>query len=422
METRATLEGPYPLTAQRIIDVIGIGNKNDAGVKVNAHTAPGLSSAYRAIEVNAQTWASIPRTIVDKLTGLPVDKSVGARLLHKPHPEYKTYNWWELAAWHRYIHGNFVGIKYRQGGVGPVVRIMPTDPTTWRQVPVYSSKSKGMDLVDVMWETSNAKGETVQVPSDDIFHIMGHSFDGLWGVSSIRQHAQTYGVQIAAEQYAAKLFGSGSLMSGILRTDKRLTDSQAISLKQRWRSKMAGIDNAHDIAILDNGATFETLTIPPNEAQFLESRAFGIYEIARIFGVPPLLMGVNARDTQGQLTEQVALQFAQFQVKPELDRVASAWQELLPEGEELKHHVQSIVVTDERTKSSAALMWRKARVKSINELRAEQGLTPIDDPEADDPLSDIGAADEGGSDPGDNAGNADPLGDVTTTPTVDTDS
>ncbi|MCZ0996363.1 phage portal protein [Streptomyces noursei] len=101
----------------------------------------------------------------------------------------------------------------------------------------------------------------------------------------------------AAEKTAARQFGKGNIMSGVLQTEQRLSASQADALKKRWMAKMAGFRNSHEIPVLDSGAAFKPVTMPYKDAQFLESREFEVVEIARMFGVPQFLLMSTEKST-----------------------------------------------------------------------------------------------------------------------------
>jgi hypothetical protein len=121
-------------------------------------------------------------------------------------------------------------------------------------------------------------------------------YDGICGVSPIRAARQSIGLALAAEEYGAKLFGSGSLATGILQTEQRLTQTQADAL-EALEGEARRPQNAHETIVLDSGAKFQQLTIPPEDAQFLESRRFQIVEVCRWFGIPPFLMFETEKST-----------------------------------------------------------------------------------------------------------------------------
>jgi phage portal protein BeeE len=157
---------------------------------------------------------------------------------------------------------------------------------------------------------------------DEILHLPGLGYDGICGVSPIRAARESIGLGLAAQEYGAKLFGSGSLATGILQTEQRLTQKQADTLSKRWKEKRTGLGAAHETIVLDKGAKFHQLTIPPEDAQFLESRRFQVTEVCRWFGIPPFLMFETEKSTSwGTGLEQQALGWVKFDLLPELTAV-----------------------------------------------------------------------------------------------------
>ena len=132
-------------------------------------------------------------------------------------------------------------------------------------------------------------GETVVLSPEDVLHIPGLGFDGIMGYSPIALEKNAIGLGIASEEYGSKFFSNGARPSGILTHPNTVKNPKA--LRESWNSAYGGSSNANRVAILEEGMKFEPITIPNNEAQFLETRKFQVDEICRIFRVPPHLVG-----------------------------------------------------------------------------------------------------------------------------------
>ena len=128
-------------------------------------------------------------------------------------------------------------------------------------------------------------------------------------------------------------------MAGILTTDKRLTQESALALKTTWRERVQGLGNAHDVAVLDSGTKFEPLMIPPQEAQFIQARMFGVEEVARMFGIPiSFLSATSTGATSSTVTESEIIYFVQFTLDNLCRRIDAAYERLLlPEGTSFVH-------------------------------------------------------------------------------------
>lgn len=424
--------GEITLTSPTILEWLGVGSgKTAAKEKVSTETALGLTAAYRAVAMLSGLMGLAPLNCYTKKTNaLQVP-----RLFEKPNDIYTAFEFWELMTAHLLLTGDAVALLDRKNGPGtPVTGLLPLDPNRVQVTGVYDKRTGA--LRDRAYEislhgrteerhpaTASTSGvdKGIEVPSDEIFHVMDLSIDGLAGRSKIRACREALSTAIATDKFAGKLFGNGSLMSGVLTTEKRLTPESADALRARWNERMSGLDNAHDIAILDNNAKFQSLSIPPEDAQFLQARQYGVTEVARIFGVAPyFLFADNANNVFGDGVEGVALGLERYTLNALAGRFEGRIDDmLLPRTKRSKFYFGDLSVPDARTRASAGVMWRTAGVKSINELRVEEGLEAIDDPNMDDPTYQMPKPGTGGAKPGDNQDQPDQPAPTEQEPTVE---
>src|SRR5690606_38237355 len=255
------------------------------------------------------------------------------------------YEFWRLTFVHRLLWGNFVALK-RRDRAGRIAWLQPVAPSSVRYGKARPTEGNPTGKV---FEITLEDGSREAFIPYEVFHLPGLGYDGVSGVSPIRLAARNIGMSIAAERYAARLFGSGNLLSGLLKTQQRLDQAAAEALQNRWRQKMGGLQSAHEIAVIDSGAEFQSLTMPNDEAQLLESRTFQIGEIGRIFGVPPFLMSNTEKSTSwGTALEQQALAFVQFDLHPQwlAPTEQRITQELLPSGRDAKYKVDGLLRGD----------------------------------------------------------------------------
>jgi HK97 family phage portal protein len=138
----------------------------------------------------------------------------------------------------------------------------------------------------------------IEYTSDELMHIPGLGYDGLQGLSPIAYAKQAIGTAIAGDRLAARFYSNGTQLSGILKTAVPLTsEKQADEMKAKWAIKNSGVGNAGGVAILDAETDFMPLTIPPDQLQFLQSRRWQTNEIARLYGIPPHLVGDVEKST-----------------------------------------------------------------------------------------------------------------------------
>lgn len=384
-EQRTQIAGPQPLTSKMLAEIFA-PSSSTAGMTVSEETVIGLTAVYRSIALIGGTIARSPFNAHRRSD----DVLVASRLMQKPNPVHTTFELIELIIAHLLLHGNAYLLKEQsQRGVEAV---FPLDPS--KVTPKWViDKRTGMRKDKVFEVRDDSTGEAIGLDKRDLLHIPGLSFDGLEGMAPLRYHREALGTAMAAERFASKFWSNGSLMSGILHTDRRLSEDTATALKDRWKKKVAGIDNAQDIAILDSGAKFQSLTIPPEDAQFLESRSFSVREIARIFGVPPhLLMETEAASNWGTGIEQQNQGLVLFTLDPWTGRVEGRWSdELLPGTQYSRFDLSRLKEGDTNARWNSHAVARQNKIVSINDVRNAEGLPPIDDPRADDPFFDPGA-------------------------------
>ena len=166
-------------------------------------------------------------------------------------------------------------------------------------------------------EAPTMKGVTVNLPPSDVLHIPGLGFDGLVGYSPIAMAKNAIGMAIACEEYGAKFFANGAAPGGVLEHPGTIKDPQRV--RESWQSTFGGSGNSNKIAVLEEGMKYTPIGISPEQAQFLETRKFQINEIARIFRVPPHMVGDLEKSSFSNI-EQQSLEFVKYTLEPWLVR------------------------------------------------------------------------------------------------------
>lgn len=380
---RRSIENPeLPITSTALAEWLGQGFAVDSGVTVTPTGSLAMAAVWRGVNLLSGVCAALPlkgyrRGADDSRSALPVP------ILSDPHPELTAYEFWRLTYVHRLLWGNFYAFKVR-GGVGHVLQLLPLSPEGMR-VGRYRWAMNGSNPTGKVFAYSDESGSHSWTPAE-VLHIPGFGYDGVTGVSPIRMARQAIGLSLAAEKYGAKLFGSGSLMSGALQTDQRLTEDQAALLKANWKAKMAGLDHAHEVAILDSGAKFQSLTMPNNDAQFLETRKFQAGEIERFIGVPPFLMMDTEKSTSwGTGLEQQATGWVTFDLAPQWLRPTEARitkELMLPNvaGDSFaEYSVEGLLRGDSAARGLFYRIMREVGAFSANDIRRLENRPPIED-------------------------------------------
>lgn len=299
VETRAS----YSIGDPALAEFLGMQGQTLAGVSVNEDSAIGLTAVFRAVSIISGTIAGLPlrafRTLSDgtreRVDGTLVDRLSG------PGGPYTQFEWTELVMVHLLLHGNAY-LQHIKNGAGATVGLLPILPSAVSVRPIQTAEELarygGPDGTFRKWfEISLADGSRRELTCDELTHIPALGTDGLRGLSPIEAHRQALGTGIAGDRAAARLFGSGLLLGGLVSGDEGLQREDAEEALAQLKAKMAGADHAGDIAFINAQLKFTPWSIPPQDAQFVESRVHQVEEVARIFGVPPHLLGQTEKQT-----------------------------------------------------------------------------------------------------------------------------
>lgn len=376
-ESRATLESPLvPMTSATLVDWL-MGPKSHAGVRVTQKNALGLTAVWRSVALISGSISSLPlhayRVDNDRRVSAG-QRSQGEQLLRKPHPDMTPMEFWEIALVCLLLWGNFYA-RILRNPLGQIVELWPLLP--WE---VRAGRAKDGTKVYRISGDTDADGGPRPHTDETVFHIPGMGYDGVTGLSVIKAAQQGLGLAMAAEEFGARLFANGSLASGILQTEQRLTQEQADALKDRWKARVGGLANAHEAVVLDRGAEFKQLTINPDDAQFIESRRFQIAEVARMFGVPPHMLADMERSTSwGTGIEQQAIGFVVWNLRPWITRIEQRITSKLLQADTVyaKFKVEGLLRGDSQARAEFYKAMREVGAMNADDVRALEDLEPI---------------------------------------------
>jgi HK97 family phage portal protein len=359
-----------PLTDTTLLELLG-ADSTYSGKSVNEITALGLPSVWRAMQVTCNVPAALPFHAFRQVEGARVKaEGPGAKLLDDPHPDMTPFELWQTIYFHRKAWGNAYLRKLRNQ-LGQVVEMWPIHPGRVR-VGRESEGGRKVYAID---------GGKEVLSDREILHLPGLGYDGICGVSPIRAARESIGMGLAAQEYGARLFGSGALATGVLQTEQRLTQTQADTLSKRWKEKRTGLQSAHDTVVLDKGAQFHQLSINPDDSQFLESRRFQVVEVCRWFGLPPFLMFETEKSTSwGTGLEQQALGWVKFDLGPDLTAVEQRVTKhvLKPAEDYAKYAIEGLLRGDSKARAAFyTSMWNLGAL-STNEIRSFEEQPPVE--------------------------------------------
>jgi len=284
-----------------------------AGVNVSERTALQSTTVFACVNILSTILASLPLHSYRRIER-GKEKALNHpsyKLLHdEPNPEMTSYSFRQLLAAHTLLWGNGYAEVEVNKLTGEPVALWPLAP--WRVRP---ERIKGKLFYNVHHEE---KGFT-RLNSNQVIHLRGLWIDGLKGISPIRANMQAVGLGKAAEEFGARFFGEGANSGGVIEYPGELGKETYDRLKKQLNEKHAGLGKSHRLMLLEEGMKYQRTGIPPNEAQFIETRRFQTEEICRLYNVPLHLVQEHSKNTSwGSGIEQMNLGFVIFTLRPHL--------------------------------------------------------------------------------------------------------
>ena len=315
--------------------------RTTSGKPVNERTAMQTTAVYACVRILAEAIASLPLHVYE------YQDDGGKKLVHdhplyyllhdEPNPEMTSFVFRETLMSHLLIWGNAYAQIIRDGA-GRVLGLYPLLPDKMEvqrddRGNIYYVYSRNSDENPTFKEYGNIK-----LKAEDVLHIPGLGFDGLIGYSPIAMAKNAVGMTLACEEYGASFFANGANPGGVLEHPGVLKDPSKV--RESWNSVYRGVNNAHKIAVLEEGMKYQQIGIPPEEAQFLETRKFQINEIARLYRIPPHMIGDLDKSSFSNI-EQQSLEFVKYTLDPWVIRWEQSLQRsLLLPGEKGKYFIK----------------------------------------------------------------------------------
>ena len=305
-----------------------------SGKTVNERTAMQTTAVYACVRILAETIASLPLNVyrsTDNGKEKAIDHQLYYLLHDEPNPEMTSFVFRETLMSHLLLWGNAYAQIIRDGR-GKVLALYPLLPD---RITVDRT-SNGQ----LYYEYRKDTGYVILRP-EDILHIPGLGFDGLVGYSPIAMAKNAIGMAIATEEYGGKFFANGASPGGVLEHPGVVKDPARI--RESWNAVYQGSGNAHRVAVLEEGMKFQPIGIPPEQAQFLETRKFQTEEICRIFRVPPHLVANLDKATFSNIEHQ-SISFVVHTIRPWLVRLEQGMNKaLLSQSEKGQYFVGFVV-------------------------------------------------------------------------------
>lgn len=360
------------------------GNRTLSGVHVGERNAVQVSTVFRCIYAIATTIGSLPIFVHQRekrgkkrLSDHPI-----TYLLHdQPNSESTAMTLRETLVAHAVSWGNGYAEIQRNGIGRPVALwLLETSRTSVRR-----RRSDGA----IQYVYKNDDGTESVLSPMDVLHIPGPGFDGMRGYSVLRLARESIGLTMASERFGASFFANGAHHSGVLEMDSTLKDDAAFErLRKSWQDTYSGVENSHKVAILEQGLKFKQISIPPEDAQFLETRRFQVEDLCRWYGVPPHKAGHLERSTNNNIEHQ-AIEWVVDTIRPWCIRIEQELNRKLFMGSEraslfAEHIIDGLLRGDFKTRMEGYGLAIRDGHMTRNEAREIENRNPL--PGLDEPL------------------------------------
>lgn len=358
---------------------------SSAGKLVTERSSMQMTAVYACVRILSEAIAGLPLHLYFQKDGGGKEKALSHplyALLHdEPNPEMTAFTFRETLMTHLLLWGNAYAqiIRNGKGQVTALYPLMASRMTVERDRAGRICYRYQRDFD----EGKNIAKETVTLHHPDILHIPGLGFDGLVGYSPIAMAKNAIGLSIAAEEYGSKFFANGATPSGILEHPNVIKDPEKV--RKSWQAAFGGSNNANKVAVLEEGMKYTPISIPPDQAQFLETRKFQINEIARIFRVPPHMVGDLEKSSFSNI-EQQSLEFVKYTLDPWVVRWEQSIRRTLLTAEEkkgysVKFNLEGLLRGDYVSRMNGYAVARQNGWMSANDIRTleDQELIPEED-------------------------------------------
>lgn len=374
-ETRDSLENPgNPLDPRSLSAVLG-AIPTASGASITTEGSLRIVAVYACVRVIAETLASLPLFVYRRLPDGGKEVATGhplSRVLHDdPNPLMTAFEFREAMLSHLLLWGNAYA-EIRQDAGRRAGQLWPLRPDKMKV-------EKDGGRLRYVYEL-NGSDKTFE--DRTVMHWRGLSPDGVKGYSPISLAREALGRARATEDFSARFFLNGARPGGILQHPSKLSPEAHSRLRQAWEEIHAGPSNAHKVAILEEGMTYEKVGIPPNEAQWIEAMGHSVVEVARLFRVPPHMIQDLGRATWGNIEHQ-AIDFVVHTIRPWAVRVEQAMMRDLLDPRErathfIEHKLDGLLRGDTATRYAGYHTALEDGWLNRNEVRSLENRNPIE--------------------------------------------
>jgi len=368
-----SLENPAnSLSDPSVIEALTGGMKANTGATVNPNTALAVSAVYRAVALLSGTMAALPLHVYQR-------EDQGNRNMALQHPAYNllhnepnsmqtSFYFRETAMTHLLLtSGNFFAYILRG--------------TNYQPDSIYLLEPEKVRVVMVDYQLWYfVEGVKEPIPARDMIHVAGLGFDGIKGKTPLRIAREAIGQGLTLQDFASYFFANGANVSAVIEHPAKMNDQQYTRFRESWERAYQGVQKSNRTAILEGGAKLNKLSIPPEEAQFLQTRKFNVTEIARIFGVAPHKLYDLERSTNNNIEHQ-GIEFVQDTISILAARIEAEFnRKLFRENEKgrfyTKFNLNALMRGDVATRAGYYSLMRNITAMTADEIRQLEDMNP----------------------------------------------
>lgn len=367
------------------------GGSSSSGVAVNSDTAMRLTTVYACVKVLYQSIAQMPCHLMervgegkDAITRKAVDHPL-YRIIHdQPNSWMGADELWGMSVAHESLRGDFLAFKVMVGN--QIRELLPIDPSRLSEIKQNSDWSLTYKI-----STAENWDGTKQGPARDfrdysqkeIFHVRGMSLNGYSGLNPIAYNRESIGVGMASEKFKAQYFGKGMHPGAVMTHPLRLAPQDHANMLAAYKIKYAGMNNAQDVMLVDDGMKIDFPPIKLVDQQFLENEKFTESQIASLFRVPLMLLQAGDNPTTFASAEQFMLAFVVHALTPiVVNREKAIYRSLLTESEKVRYYPKFSMGSLLRGDSASRAEFYKELINSEvicpNEARELEELNPYE--------------------------------------------
>ncbi len=386
VETRSLAGPDVSIGDPALLEYLGMGGQNDAGVSVTESSSLGLSAVWRAVSIISGTIAGLP---LKSYRNMPDGRreQVPSFLDDPGGKSWTPFEVKELALVHLLLRGNAY-LLHVLSGAGTISSLVPVHPSL---VEVEWDKALGCRIYKI------PALRALPFTELELTHVMGMSLNGLVGLSPISVARNAIGTGLAGDQAAARMFSSGMLIGGLVTPDDDMDEDQQKEALSTLNARLRGVRSAGDLVLTNAKLKVQPWTMSAEDAQFIQTRVHQVEEVARIFGVPPHLLAQTEKQTSwGSGVSEQNRGLARYTLMPWTSRLEQRLSRLLPRPRFCEFSYEGLLAAAPEVQIPLLIQQVEAGLLTIDEARAIQNLPPLATPPSpaptEEPLTEPAAA------------------------------